>query len=98
MCVCVFLCVYLCAVCVIIWLSQPSHELFGPGSGTEAGFVQAFSVISSQNCMRSHTHTRRTDETETEEMEMQRLNGIRYGGGNRSEDRAPKTKQIYTLH
>lgn len=53
-------------VCVIIWLSQPRHELYGPGSSTEAGFVQAFcspSVISSHNCMRSHK--RRTDEKET---------------------------------
>lgn len=54
--------------CVIIWLSQPSHELFGPGSGTEAGFVQAFvspSVISSHNCMQPHTNAAADKREET---------------------------------
>lgn len=74
------MCMCVCLVCVIVWLSQQSHELFGPASGTKAGFVQSFSVISSHNCMRSHTQTQNGWERETEEMKMQRLNGIRYGG------------------
>lgn len=48
-------------VCVVPWLSQLGHELFGRAGGTEAGFVQAFgtprSLVHTIACGYTHTHT-----------------------------------------
>lgn len=59
-------------VCVIIWLSLPSHELFGPGMSTEAGFVRALGGPRSlvHPTAWGHTNTHKADEKATEEMEM----------------------------
>lgn len=56
------LCVCLCVgVCVVLWLSQLGHELFGRAAGTEAGFVRAFgtprSLVHTIECGYTHTHT-----------------------------------------
>lgn len=68
-----FQCVWECAgcgsgegICVIVWPSQPSHELLGPGSDTEAGFVRAFGTprslvhTTARGYTNAHTHHAQT--------------------------------------
>lgn len=103
-----FQCVWECAgcgsgegICVIVWPSQPSHELLGPGSDTEAGFVRAFGTPRSL----VHTTARGYTNAHTHHTQTKAQNGWEGDGGHRDAmtwwkgSWDFKTKQIiYTLH
>lgn len=100
-CVCVCLCV---GVCVVPWLSQLGHELFGRAASTEAGFVRAFgtprSLVHTIECGYTHTHTHTRIKCRTDK-ESQRWSDWWKGSATAEEIevKTPETKQIIcTLH